>query len=199
MAKRKKREGSPAQWKTSEEKDFSEEITLQGLIDRAPFKDSKDSFGHGYLLSSRVPEWFGRKIKMLIEAPGSPYQTEADVIRDCCFIGMFIVTKRMKFSHDWIIEAQMHKIIDTAGNAQRILMRVKELAYELKGLVDGGDRSVAIVLLSDYLEKLGMKEDAWSRKKEISLLHSYPIFTDLVKDCTEGAIDAYRESTGYKS
>ena len=192
LGSKSRQPGDPSEWELLDPKS-EEVITLEDLISRPPFRDTKDKQGHSMTIGARMPEWVERKIRKLIEMRGSPYELVSDVVRDTIYVGLAVLSARYKHIEDWALEGSLSKIIDTAGESRRITIGVREMLNELTALVEGGDDDVAGELLAQYLDTVASMESKWHQRKRIAQLKSSHIVTSLVEHCSDHARKLFEE------
>ncbi|GAI15056.1 unnamed protein product, partial [marine sediment metagenome] len=152
-----------AAWETDDP--FAGDITLEQLVDRTPFKESKDQYGHSVTAGTRIPDWLARKVERIIEHQGSPYDLKSDVYRDALFLGFQIIGLRLRIAADWEAEAKLSEIADATYEGARVRDRTNTLARGLEYLVDEGDMDKAAELLGDYIRLTQDLTVDWSRKR----------------------------------
>ena len=167
------------------EASFDRVLSLEELINLAPFKEASDSIGSSHVAGSRVPTWLHRRIIYLTEMKGTPYHIQSDVVRDAIYVGMKVISQRYKLSPDWGVEARMAKAIDKVGVVKRIRSQVYELAQGLEEMVSNKDAKQAIDGLEDYLAPVLELEDEWHRNKIIQNLMDIKTTRELLDKCSD--------------
>ncbi len=123
--------------------------TLEELIASPPFKEVSDEHGHSATAGTRIPFWLDRRVKLLKEMHGSPYELVSDVLRDAIFLGMRVLAMRHRMSPDWEVETKLAQIIDATGASRRIRNQVEELIKAIDEMLRDNDMDKA----AEHLKK----------------------------------------------
>lgn len=161
-------------------------ITLEDLVNAAPFNETSDESGEAATIGTRVPQWMLRRVVRIRELPGSPYEINSDVLRDAMYLGLQILQLRYKL-HDWEIEKKLASVIEATGAADRIASQVTELARNLEHLRDDEDSDHAILRLNEFILAIDSIRDEWHRRTLIRMLKRRKIVNELLPMCTSEA------------
>jgi hypothetical protein len=121
------------------------------LVNRRPYTSTEDKKGHEAFLGAKFPKQFQRWVTELKELPGSPYRTNADVVRDAIHLGLQIISLRSKQSEVWSVQAAISQQKARMFQHPRIYQEVREILEQLEVLVDGRDEAQARSDLTDYV------------------------------------------------
>ncbi len=176
------------------ESPFDAAASLEELIDAQPFKEASDERGESVTAGARVPLWLHRRIVKLKELPGSPYEVNSDVYRDCIYAGLQILHMRYGMSPDWDVERKMAAVADATGAGKRIRNQVEELINGLEDLHAEGDEEQAIQRLSDYVMAAKELERNWLRERVFRMLKANRV----VREISEGCDDEVQKLLGGK-
>jgi len=168
------------EWATEES--ALESLTIEELINRPPFKESRDDLGSA-TIGARIPEWMNRKITKFIEMAGSPYELKSDVARDALFLGIEIL--RLRYRYKWATESKVSTIVDTAGELDRLEQRFRDLTSSLEKLVSSGDTPKAASLLTEYVLAVSTEEDEWRKMRCVRQLRESRVVNDILKYCSD--------------
>jgi hypothetical protein len=124
---------------------------LSVLVDRKPYTTSEDKKGHDVFLGAKFPKVFQRWVSELKERPGSPYQTNADVVRDAIYLGLQILSLRAKQSTVWNIQAAITQQEARIFQHTRIYRDVEAVVEQLEILSRNGDEKQALSDLVEYV------------------------------------------------
>lgn len=178
--KAKKRKGKD-DWELEKPLDLA--ASLEELIEAPPFKEASDQYGHSATAGTRIPFWLERRLRGIVEMPGSPYGLMSDVFRDCIFIGARVIHMRYAMSKDWDVEARMAATVDAIGEARRIRKQFEDLASGLDEMHRDGDDNKAAEHLTDFVLAAVEIENDWHREKVFNLLQDNKTVRDIVKYC----------------
>lgn len=170
---------------------FSEDITLEQLLSRKPFKEGKDEHGHSIQVSVRVPEWFGRKVAKIMELPGSPYELRTDFYRDAVMIGSQVIALRVKRVEDWAADNKMAQIADAAHEGMRIRNRIVHLTQAMAAMVKDDDMEEAANLLEQYIYAAHDLQLDWARKRTIRDLAAERTVMEVLRHCSAEAQEIF--------
>ncbi len=157
--------------------------TLEELIGSPPFKEVSDEHGHSATAGTRIPFWLDRRVKLLKEMHGSPYELVSDVLRDAIFLGMRVLAMRHRMSPDWEVETKLAQVIDATGASRRIRNQVEELVQGIDEMFRDNDVQRAAENLTDYVLAAVDLENEWHKKKVFDILNSSRIVKDVVQYC----------------
>ena len=167
------------------EKPLDLAASLQELIDSPPFKEASDQYGHSATAGTRIPFWLERRLRIIVEMPGSPYGLMSDVFRDCVFLGARIIHMRHSSSKDWDVERRMAATIDAVSEARRIRKQFEDLVAGLDEMHRDGDIDKASEHLTDFVLAAVDMENEWHKEKVFKLLQDNRIVKDMVPFCPE--------------
>jgi len=167
------------QWETEE---AYETLSIEELVGRPIFKESRDDLGSA-TVGARIPQWLSRKVTKLIEMPGSPYELKSDVVRDALYLGMEVL--RLRYKYKWSAESKLSDVVDTVGELDRMEQRFAELISGLDRLVNAGDTTKAVSLLTEYILAVSTIEDPWRKMRSIQQLRGSRVVGDLMKHCSD--------------
>jgi len=120
---------------------------LSVLVDRKPYTTSEDKKGHDAFLGAKFPKTFYRWVTELKETPGSPYRTNADVVRDSIYLGLQILSLRSKQSSSWKVQAAITQQEARIFQHTRIYRDVEAVVEQLEILSRNGDDKQTLVHL----------------------------------------------------
>ena len=181
--KSKDKKKKPADWEL--EAPFDAAATLEELINGQPFKEASDEHGESVTAGARVPLWLHRRIVKLKELPGSPYEVNSDVYRDCISIGLQILHMRYGMGPDWATERKMAAVADATGAGKRIRSQVEELISGLEELHAEGDEGQAAQRLEDYVLAAKELESGWLKDRVFRMLKASRVVRDISEGCGE--------------
>ena len=124
---------------------------LSVLVDRKPYTTSEDKKGHDAFLGAKFPKTFYRWVTELKEAPGSPYRTNADVVRDSIYLGLQVLSLRAKQSSTWNVQAAITQQEARIFQHTRIYRDVEAVVEQLEILSRNGDDKQALDDLVEYV------------------------------------------------
>ena len=157
--------------------------TLEELIASPPFKEVSDEHGHSATAGTRIPFWLDRRVKLLKEMHGSPYELVSDVLRDAIFLGMRVLAMRHRMSPDWEVETKLAQVVDATGASRRIRSQVEELIKAIDEMLRDNDMEKASEHLTDYVLAAVDLENEWHKKKVFDILNGSRVVKDVAQYC----------------
>lgn len=165
-------------------------ITIDDLVESAPFNQTQDESGESVTMGTRVPAWLSRRIAKLREFPGSPYELNSDVLRDAIWVGMQILQIRYK-RHDWKTDRALSAVIDASGAMDRINAQISGLCKSLEKLKGEEDNEKAVEYLESFLITIDGLTDEWRKKTYVRILKRKGIVTELLPKCSKLAREVF--------
>lgn len=137
-------------WET-EDSGLSLTTPLSVLVDQRPYTTSEDKKGHDVFLGAKFPKRFQRWVVELREMSGSPYRTNADVVRDAIHLGLQVLSLRAKQSAVWSVQMAIAQQEGRMFEHTRIYRDIEGVIEQLEILVRNGEEKQAIADLGDYI------------------------------------------------
>ena len=169
-------------WEVEEPLDLA--ASLEELIASPPFKEVSDEHGHSATAGTRIPFWLDRRIKLLREMNGSPYELISDVLRDAIYLGMHILAMRHRMSPDWDVETKLARVVDATGASRRIRNQVEELTKAIDEMFRDNDVDRAAEFLADYVIAAVDLSNVWHKKKVFEILNNSRVVRDVAQYCS---------------
>ena len=179
----------PAGWDTGTP--LTEDITLESLVGRAPFRETKDDQGD-YLAAARMPGAYGRYFMILKENKNTPYQTRSDVARDALALGYVILRLRYySKDSDWAVEGKLQDIANKAQEGTRIRRMFNEFIEGLTDMFEQHDEDYAVMYLSEYIESLVELSEVWKKRTLLRLVQEDRLIKKVIDKCSARAKAIY--------
>lgn len=178
MAKTKK----PEKPRWDLEAPFDYPASLEELLESPPFTEAGGS--ESTTAGTRIPKWLFRRVMMLVELRGTPYELASDVYRDAIYLGLRIIHMRYKTAHDWSIETKMASIVSETDVMRRVRSQVDGLSSGLDNLMKEGEPEKAAEKLGEYISAGIELENEWVRSRLFKMLRESKVVAEVALHCS---------------
>lgn len=133
------------------------------LVGKKPYKTTQDKHGHDVFLGAKFPKTFLRTVAKIRNVPGSPYEINADVVRDAIHLGLIIILMRCQDNSDWNQIAALASISSRMAELAEMASRISEVVESVESLCSAGWTQRAKADISDLVKALEAFDDEQQR------------------------------------
>ena len=108
---------------------------ISRLVDLEPFisdESVEDKHGHSNLISTRVHKKLYRDILNVLDSKGSPYANKSELTRDALYLGMLVISMRVRNSQSWQLSLKIAQNRSRIERHRRVSDQCDEICRDLE-------------------------------------------------------------------